>query len=165
MTTAHEPIVRRAGAQGASNISYLLSPISYLLSAAKAASIFHLLLISYLLSPISYLLSAASAATVRLAAPDAGALYDLHSPCVKEFLEHFEERGVKPPRPPLSEQEIAQSNRQHIAYLKWREAGSPMDKRVKDWEDRFNFYMDNAWSKELMKRAYEEEKTYPQPLP
>ena len=103
---------------------------------------------------------AVGAASIHLETPADGAVYDLHSPCVKEFLEHFEERGVKPPRPPLSEQEIAQSNRQHVAYLKWREAGSPKDKRVKEWEDRFNFYMDNAWSRELMKRAYEEEKTY-----
>ena len=103
---------------------------------------------------------AAGAATIHLEAPEDGAVYDLHSPCVKEFLEHFEERGVKPPRPKLSEEEIAQSNRQHTAYLKWREAGSPKDKRVKDWEDRFNFYMDNAWTRPLMKRAYEEEKTY-----
>ncbi len=103
---------------------------------------------------------AAGAATIHLEAPEDGAVYDLHSPCVKEFLEHFEERGVKPPRPKLSDAEIAQSNKQHTAYLKWREAGSPKDKRVKDWEDRFNFYMDNAWSKELMKRAAEEEKTY-----
>jgi hypothetical protein len=143
MDTAHDPT------------SHLPSPISYLISPIS-----HLLLISYLLSPISYLLSAASAATIRLAAPDDGAFYDLHSPCVKEFLEHWEERGVKPPRPKLTEEELAQSNRQHNAYLKWRAAGSPKDKRVKDWEDRFNFYMHNSWSRELMKRESEEVKTY-----
>ena len=125
--------------QGAAHIYYLLSVISYLLSAATVA---------------------ASAATVRLSAPDDGALYDLHSPCVKEFLEHWEERGVKPPRPKLTAEEIAQSNRQYIAYQKWREAGSPKDKRVKLWEDRYNFYTHNSWSRELMKRADEEEKTY-----
>ena len=125
--------------QGAAPICYLLSVICYLLSAATVA---------------------AAAATVRLSAPDDGALYDLHSPCVKEFLEHWEERGVKPPRPKLTEAELAQSNRQYIAYQKWREAGSPKDKRVKLWEDRYNFYTHNSWSRELMKRADEEEKTY-----
>ena len=144
--------------QGPAHISYLPSPISHLLSALKAPRI------CYLLSVICYLLSAAtvaaSAATVRLAAPDNGALYDLHSPCVKEFLEHWEERGVKPPRPKLSAEEIAQSNRQYIAYQKWREAGSPKDKRVKLWEDRYNFYTHNSWSRELMKRADEENSTY-----
>ncbi len=158
MTTAHKPMRVSGRQHGAPNISYLPSPISYLLSAAKAASIY------YLLSIISYLLSAApvaaSAATVRLSAPDDGALYDLHSPCVKEFLEHWEERGVKPPRPKLTEEELAQSNRQYIAYQKWREAGSPKEKRVKLWEDRFNFYMHNSWTRPLMKRAEEEEKTY-----
>ena len=64
--------------------------------------------------------SSAYAATIRLDAPADGAVYDLPAPCVKEFLEHFEERGVKPPRPPLSEAEIAQSNRQHTAYRKCR---------------------------------------------
>ena len=104
--------------------------------------------------------TAGGAATLTLTAPADGAVYDLHSPCVKEFLEHWEERGVKPPRPPLSEQEIAQSNRQHAAYVKWREAGSPKDKRVKEWEDRFNFYMHNGWTRPLMKRAAEEESSY-----
>ena len=115
--------------------------------------------------PLSVLLLAVSqmtvgAASIHLETPADGAMYDLHSPCVKEFLEHWEERGVKPPRPPLSEAEIAQSNRQHTAYLKWREAGSPKDKRVKDWEDRFNFYIHNSWTKPLMKREAEELKTY-----
>ena len=64
---------------------------------------------------------------MRLSAPDDGALYDLHSPCVKEFLEHCEERGEKPPRPPITQEELAQSNRQYVAYQKWRAAGSPKD--------------------------------------
>ena len=147
MTTATVSKRSSARLQGASILSHLPSTIYYLLST-----------ICYLLSAAAPV--AASAATVRLSAPDDGALYDLHSPCVKEFLEHWEERGVKPPRPKLTEEELAQSNRQFIAYQKWREAGSPKDKRVKLWEDRFNFYMHNAWTRPLMKRAEEEEKTF-----
>lgn len=44
--------------------------------------------------------AAASAASITLTAPEDGALYDTHSPCVKEFLANFEKRGVKPERPP-----------------------------------------------------------------
>ena len=43
---------------------------------------------------------AATAATITLTAPDDGAVYDTHSPCVKEFFANFEKRGVKPERPP-----------------------------------------------------------------
>lgn len=40
------------------------------------------------------------AATITLTAPEDGATYDTHSPCVKEFFANFDKRGVKPERPP-----------------------------------------------------------------
>ena len=105
-------------------------------------------------------LSLLLAASITLVSPENGATYDTHSPCVKEFLENFEKRGEKPPRPPLSEAEIKQRDKQNERYEEWVKAGRPKEKRVKKWEDRFNFYMCNAWTKELMKRAAEEEKTW-----
>ena len=45
------------------------------------------------------------AATITLTAPDNGATYDTHTPCVNEFLSHPAERSVRPPEPPLSEDE------------------------------------------------------------
>ena len=48
------------------------------------------------------------AASISLVAPDDGATYDTHSPCVKEFYANFEKRGVKPPRPELTEDEKKQ---------------------------------------------------------
>lgn len=47
----------------------------------------------------------AHAASITLTAPEDGAVYDTHSPCVKEFYANFEKRGVKPPRPELTEEE------------------------------------------------------------
>ena len=101
------------------------------------------------------------AASITLATPENGATYDTHSPCVKEFLENFEKRGEKPPRPPLTEGEIKQRDKMNERYEAWVKAGKPKEAgRIKKWEDRFNFYMCNDWTKELMKRAEEEEKTW-----
>ena len=48
------------------------------------------------------------AASISLVAPDDGATYDTHSPCVKEFYANFEKRGVRPPRPELTDDEKKQ---------------------------------------------------------
>ncbi len=105
-------------------------------------------------------LSLLFAASITLATPENGATYDTHSPCVKEFLDNWEKRGEKPPRPALTEDEIKQRDRMNEKYAEWEKAGRSKDKKVKKWEDRFNFYMCNDWTKELMKRAEEEEKTW-----
>ena len=53
---------------------------------------------------------AASAASITLTAPADGALYDTHAPCVKELLENFEKRGVKPPPSSPEERDFVRFN-------------------------------------------------------
>lgn len=103
---------------------------------------------------------AAWGASITLVAPEDGATYDLHSPCVKEFLANFEKRGVKPPRPELTKEEIEARDKQNAAYEAWVQAGRDKATKVKPWQDRFNFYMNNDWTAELMKRAEQEEREY-----
>ena len=105
-------------------------------------------------------LSLLFAASITLATPENGATYDTHSPCVKEFLDNWEKRGEKPPRPALTEEEIKQRDRMNERYAEWEKAGRPKDQKVKKWEDRFNYYMLNSWTKPLMERAAEEERTW-----
>ena len=114
----------------------------------------------FLAIAVSALCAVAQGASVQLVAPEDGATYDLHSPCVKEFLANFDKRGEKPPRPPLTEEEIKTRDRQNADYEAWVQAGRDKATKKKPWQDRFNFYMNNAWSAELMARAEQEEKVY-----
>ena len=75
-------------------------------------------------------LSLLFAASITLATPESGATYDTHSPCVKEFLDNWEKRGEKPPRPALTEEEIKQRDRMNERYEEWVKAGKPKDKKV-----------------------------------
>ena len=97
---------------------------------------------------------------IELLTPEDNAIYDTNMPTVREFLANFDARGVKPPRPKRTEQELEQERRQNAAYEKWVKEGSIKSKRVKPYEDRFNFYINNSWSSELMKRAEVEENEY-----
>ena len=69
------------------------------------------------------------AATIKLAAPEEGAVYDTHSPCVNEFLANFDKRGVKPPRPPLNDEE--------------KKLKADAEAQGKTWYDRFGFFLFN----------------------
>lgn len=100
------------------------------------------------------------AVSVELVAPENGALFDPVPPCVREFLAKFDERGEKPPRPPRTEAEKEQERKQNEAYEAWVKAGRDKAHRVKPYEDRYNFYIPNAPTAELLKRAEEEEKTW-----
>ena len=73
------------------------------------------------------MLSLIFAASITLATPENGATYDTHSPCVNEFLENFEKRGEKPPRPPLTEGEIKQRDKMNERYEAWVKAGRPKE--------------------------------------
>lgn len=106
------------------------------------------------------MLSALFLAALTLTAPDDGTVYDLHSPCVKEFLANFEKRGEKPARPALTAEEIRRRDEMNAKYEAWVAAGRKKEDKCKPWEDRYNFYMNNPWSEALMKRAAEEEKSY-----
>lgn len=106
------------------------------------------------------MLSALLFAAITLSAPENGAVYDLHSPCVKEFLANSDKRGVRPERPALTADEIKTRDAMNAKYEAWVAAGRKKEDKCKKWEDRFNFYMNNPWSDALMKRAAEEEKTY-----
>ena len=100
------------------------------------------------------------AAAIALTAPENGATYDTHTPCVNEFLSHPAERSVRPPEPPLSADEIRRRDEQNKKHEEWVAAGSPKDKRVKKWERRYNFYERNEWTEALYKRSCEEAKSY-----
>ena len=71
------------------------------------------------------------ASTLTLVSPENGAEYDTHTPCVKEFLSHYDERGVKPE---VTEEELK--------------------------DKYFNCFKRNAWSEDWLKRLEEENKTY-----
>lgn len=86
------------------------------------------------------------AESISLTAPEDGAILDLQTPCVKEFYANFEKRGVKPPRPEFTTDEI-----------KYREECIAQGK---EWYDRFDFYIFNDWSRDLQKRCAEETKTW-----
>ena len=103
---------------------------------------------------------AANAAAIALTAPENGATYDTHTPCVNEFLSHPAERSVRPEEPPLSADEIKRRDEQNRKHEEWVAAGKPKDKRVKKWERRYNFYERNAWTEALYKKSCEEVKTY-----
>lgn len=105
------------------------------------------------------LLAVGLVAAINLAAPDDGAVYDTHTPCVNEFLSHPAERSVRPEEPPLSADEIKRRDEQNRRYEEWVASGSDK-KRVKKWERRYNFYERNAWTEDLFKRSCEEAKTY-----
>jgi hypothetical protein len=57
---------------------------------------------------------------------------------------------VKPPRPELTKEEIEARDKQNAAYEAWVQAGRDKATKVKPWQDRFNFYMNNDWTAELM---------------
>ncbi len=86
------------------------------------------------------------AETIALTAPEDGAVYDTHSPCVKEFYANFEKRGEKPPRPELTPEEV-----------KARDACIAKGDK---WHDRFDFFIFNDYTKDLQKRCEKEEKTW-----
>ncbi|MGI6496968.1 MAG: tyrosine-protein phosphatase [Kiritimatiellia bacterium] len=67
---------------------------------------------------------------------------------------------MKPPRPELTKEEIEARDKQNAAYEAWVQAGRDKATKVKPWQDRFNFYMNNDWTAELMKRAEQEEREY-----
>ncbi len=98
------------------------------------------------LAALLFAASPALAASIALVAPEDGAAYDTHSPCVKEFYANFEKRGVKPARPPLTEEE----------QRKKAEA----EAKGQRWHDYFDFYMFNDYTKDLNERNGEEEKTW-----
>lgn len=102
----------------------------------------------------------AFALQIELVAPANNAEYDTAMPCVREFLANFDARGVKPPRPPRTKAELEQEKKQNAAYDAWVKAGRDKSKKVKPYKDRYNFYIHNDWSKELMGRAEKEEKSY-----
>lgn len=89
---------------------------------------------------------ALQAAAIKLAAPEEGAVYDTHSPCVNEFLANFDKRGVKPPRPPLNDEE--------------KKLKADAEAQGKTWYDRFGFSLFNDYTKDLNKRNQAEEKTW-----
>lgn len=105
-------------------------------------------------------LSAVFALEITLLTPKNGAEYDTSQPCVREFLANFDARGVKPPRPPKTKQELEQEKKQNAAYDAWVKAGRDKSKKVKPYKDRYNFYIHNDWSKELMARAEKQENKY-----
>ena len=107
-----------------------------------------------------FITAAVLAATITLTAPDNGATYDTHTPCVNEFLSHPAERSVRPPEPPLSEDEIKARDKQNKKYEAWIAAGKPKESRAKKWERRYNFYERNEWTEALYKKSCEEAKTY-----
>ena len=86
------------------------------------------------------------AASISLVAPDDGATYDTHSPCVKEFYANFEKRGVKPPRPELTEDEKKQK--------------AEAEAKGGKWHDRYDYYMFNDYTKDLNDRNSKEEKEW-----
>ncbi len=116
--------------------------------------------VSFLRTVPAFFVSVAAASTITLTAPDDGAVYDTHSPCVKEFLSHPAERSVRPEEPPLSEDEIKRRDEQNAKYDAWVASGSPKSTRVKKWECRYNFYERNEWTEALYKRSVEESKTW-----
>lgn len=71
------------------------------------------------------------ASTLTLVSPENGAEYDTHTLCVKEFLSHYDERGVKP--------EVTEEER-NTKY--------------------FDCNKRNAWSLDFIKRLKAENKTY-----
>ena len=89
---------------------------------------------------------ALQAAAIKLTAPEEGAAYDTHSSCVKEFLANFDKRGVKPPRPPLNDEE--------------KKLKADAEAQGKTWYDRFDFFLFNDYTKDLNKRSLAEEKTW-----
>ena len=89
---------------------------------------------------------ALQAAAIKLVAPEEGATYDTHSPCVNEFLANFDKRGVKPPRPPLNDEE--------------KKLKAAAEAQGKTWYDRFGFFLFNDYTKDLNKRNQAEEKTW-----
>lgn len=107
-----------------------------------------------------FITAAVFAATITLTAPENGATYDTHTPCVNEFLSHPAERSVRPPEPPLSEDEIKKRDAQNKKYDAWVAAGKPKASRAKKWERRYNFYERNEWTEALYKKSCEEAKTY-----
>lgn len=107
-----------------------------------------------------FITAAVLAATITLTAPENGATYDTHTPCVNEFLSHPAERSVRPPEPPLSEDEIKRRDAQNKKYEAWVAAGKPKEARAKKWERRYNFYERNEWTEALYKKSCEEAKTY-----
>ena len=101
-----------------------------------------------------------AAGTITLLEPADGALYDTHSPCVREFLEHPEERGTQPPRPPKTPAELEKERLQNAAYQAWVANGKKKEQKVKPYKDNFNYYIHNPWSAALMKRDAVEEREY-----
>ena len=100
-------------------------------------------------SVLAALLFAASpvlAASIALVAPEDGAAYDTHSPCVKEFYASFEKRGVKPPRPPLNEEE--------------QRLKAEAEAQGKVWYDRYGFFDFNDYTKDLNERNKAEEREW-----
>ena len=97
---------------------------------------------------------------IELLTPANNTVYDTSMPTVREFLANFEARGEKPPRPPKTKYELEQERKQNAAYDAWVKAGRDKSKKVKPYKDRYNFYIHNSWSKELMKRAEVEENKY-----
>lgn len=86
------------------------------------------------------------AATISLTAPDDGAVYDTHSPCVKEFYANFEKRGVPPPRPPLTKAELAKK--------------AEIEAKGEVWRDRWTPAGFNEYTKDLQKRCAQESRTW-----
>jgi|SRR5574344_483770 hypothetical protein len=97
---------------------------------------------------------------LTLVAPDNGATFEAHSPCVIEFLANSDKRSVRPEEPPLSENDIKARDAQNAKYEAWVKAGSDKKTRVKKWERRYNFYERNAWTEDLFKRCEKETQTW-----
>ncbi len=91
-------------------------------------------------------LSLLIAASITLVSPENGATYDTHSPCVKEFYANFEKRGVKPPRPPLNEEE--------------QRLKAEAEAQGKVWYDRYGFFVFNDFTKDLNERNKAEEREW-----
>ncbi len=100
------------------------------------------------------------AETIKLTAPEDGAVYDTHSPCVKEFYANFEKRGVKPPRPEMTPEEIKTRDEMNKKHDAWVAAGRPKEGKCYPWYDRFDFYMFNDYTADLQKRSEAESKTW-----
>ena len=98
------------------------------------------------LAALLFAASPALAASIALVAPEDGAAYDTHSPCVKEFYANFEKRGVKPPRPPLNEEE--------------QRLKAEAEAQGKVWYDRYGFFVFNDFTKDLNERNKAEEREW-----
>lgn len=98
------------------------------------------------LAALLFAASPALAASIALVAPEDGAAYDTHSPCVKEFYDSFEKRGVKPPRPPLNEEE--------------QRLKAEAEAQGKVWYDRYGFFDFNDFTKDLNERNKAEEREW-----